>query len=295
MNNICCNKRIFNCGPCDFTCNKIGDYNRHLITRKHIRSVNKNENITEQEIIYDCSKCLKTFKTSSGLWKHKKQCNVGTASTNNSQISDDILYQIFQQNRELMEKNTRLTDKLLELSSAPIIHSNTYHTNNLSTSTFNLNFFLNETCKDAMNISEFVNSIHPEIKDLENTGKQGYANGISQLIIKNLQDIETTKRPIHCSDLKREVLYVKNNNNWAKEIDGKPIITNAIKVISVENMKMIHKWKSENPGCTDITSKYNTNYLHIVGNSMPGNTEEESVKNINKIITNLAKEVIIEK
>jgi hypothetical protein len=155
--------------------------------------------------------------------------------------------------------------------------------------------FLNETCKDAFNITDFVSSIKVNLEDLEHTGRQGYIQGITNIFLKNLNNLEQHMRPLHCSDPKREVLYIKNNNEWTKETETKPILTKAIKTIANENIKQIKNWRDKYPDCTDADSKKNNLWLKIVSNSMNGLTEEEGVKNINKIISNVAKEVTIVK
>jgi hypothetical protein len=167
--------------------------------------------------------------------------------------------------------------------------------NNVTNKTFNLNLYLNETCEDAMNISEFVKTINLNLEDLENTGREGYIEGISNIIFKNLNNLEDHFRPLHCSDSKREILYIKDNNEWTKECYNKPILTKAIKVIANENIKQIKTWREKNPDCTNADSKKNNLYLKIVSNSMNGLTEEEGNKNINKIISNLAKQTNIAK
>ena len=133
------------------------------------------------------------------------------------------------------------------------------------------------------------------MKDLENTGRLGYVEGVSNIILNNMKCLDTHKRPIHCGDLKREVIYIKDNNEWTKETEEKPILTNAIKVIANENIKQIHEYRKENPDCTNPESKKNNLYLKIVSNAMSGSTKEETDKNINKIINNVAKEVLIER
>jgi uncharacterized protein (UPF0305 family) len=165
--------------------------------------------------------------------------------------------------------------------------------NNVGNKTFNLNVFLNETCKDAFNITDFVSSIKVNLEDLEHTGRQGYIQGITNIFLKNLNNLEQHMRPLHCSDLKREILYIKNNNEWTKESETKPILTKAIKTIANENIKQIKNWRDKHPDCTDADSKKNNMWLKIVSNSMNGLTEEEGIKNINKIISNVAKEVTI--
>jgi hypothetical protein len=167
---------------------------------------------------------------------------------------------------------------------------NTISQNN-NNKTFNLQFFLNETCKDAMNIMDFVDSIKPTLEDLENTGKVGYVEGISKIIVDNLKELETCERPIHCSNIKKEVLYIKDQDKWTQE---KPVLTKAIHTIANKNINNINEWKDENPGCRDSDSKKNDAYLNIVMNSMAGSSAEESSDNMNKIIAKVAKEVVID-
>jgi uncharacterized protein YegL len=174
-------------------------------------------------------------------------------------------------------------------------HSHNNNSYNTTNNAFNLNLFLNETCKNAMNITDFVSSINMTLDDLENTGRTGYIEGISNIIVKNLNNLERHMRPLHCSDYKREVLYIKDNDEWLKETENKPILTNAIKIIANKNIKQISKWKDNYPDCNKSDSKKNDLYLKIVSNSMNGSSKEEGEKNIHKIISNIAKKVIIEK
>jgi hypothetical protein len=191
---------------------------------------------------------------------------------------------------EVVSKNNELTKQIIELSSKTNVN-NSFNNNK----TFNLQFFLNEECKNALNIRDFVESIQVQISDLENTGKLGYVEGISQIFINNLKQLENTDRPIHCSDYKRETLYIKNDNEWIKETDDKINIKNAIKQVANKNIKQIKNWQEKHPDYNDPDSKQNDKYMKIVLNSMSGSTEEEQKNNINKIIKNVAKEVIIEK
>jgi hypothetical protein len=193
---------------------------------------------------------------------------------------------------DVVTKNNELTKKIIELSSKPNMN-NCYNNNN--NKTFNLQLFLNEECKHALNIKDFVESIQLQLSDLENTGKLGYVEGISKIFINNLEQLDTHERPIHCSDLKREVLYIKNNNEWIKETDDKTNIQNAIKQVANKNIKQISQWQKENPGYNDPDSKQNDKYMKIVLNAMSGSTEQEQKSNIHKIIKNVAKEVVIEK
>ena len=197
------------------------------------------------------------------------------------------------ENQELRKIMISQQQQIIELASKNSV-TNT-NCNNINTNTFNLNMFLNEKCKDAINISEFVDNVKLQLSDLENFGNMGYVEGVSQILIKNLKDLDTYSRPIHCSDLKREVLYIKDNNEWTKETDDKPVLKSAIKQIANKNIKQIQTWKDENPGCCNSESKKNDQYMKIVMNSMSGGTSEEQINNISQIVKNVAKVVAIEK
>jgi hypothetical protein len=238
--------------------------------------------------------CDKGYKTYSGLWKHQRVCVVSKAKMSKQEITPELIINVIEQNKELtnliMEQNK--TIHRLYNNNITNITNNTQINNN---KTFNLSIFLNETCKNAINIDDFIDNIKLSIEDLEYTGQKGYIEGISNIILKNLNKLGEYNRPIHCSDYKREVLYIKRNNIWNKEEDDKPILTNAIKVIANENIKQISKWKTANPDCTNSDSKKNNLYLKIVSNSMNGINTEEANKNINKIVSNVIKDVTIKK
>jgi hypothetical protein len=245
--------------------------------------------------------CDKVYKSRVGLWKHKKFCNFEDKQCNiiepKNEISDkELIMMVVKQNAELMKENSEMRNMMMG-----VIKTGTHNTTNNNTNTnshnktFNLNFFLNETCKDALNINDFVSSIKVSLTDLENTGRQGYVEGVSNIILKNLNNLEQYQRPIHCSDFKREVIYIKDNDKWEKECEEKPLLTKAIKVIANENIKKIMEWREANPDCTNSESKKNNLYLKIVSNSMNGADKEEGTKNITKIISNVAKETIIQK
>jgi hypothetical protein len=283
----------FNCDICDFICFKQSNYDKHLLTSKHKNRtiLNNLEPIKNTNKIFACEKCNKEYKARNSLWYHEKKCNyekqienINNDKDNTINDKDNLINLLLTQNKELMD-----------LLKNGIVNNTTNNNNTNSHNTFNLNVFLNETCKDAMNISEFVSSIKVNLEDLENTGRQGYIEGVSAIILKNLNKLEHHFRPLHCSDSKREVFYIKDNNEWQKENETKPILTKAIKVIANENIKQIKYWRDKYPDCTDSDSKKNNLYLKIVSNSMNGSTEEESCKNIDKIISNVAKEVIINK
>ena len=282
----------FVCSNCDFKCFKLGDWNRHLSTGKHKRLINTN-NITSNYIkaTHSCI-CGKVYKHMSSLCAHKKKCKDDEMMYNGINIKDKDALVL-----HLLQENSKLTNKIIEMAPQSSITNNTNNSNshNTNNNNFNLNFFLNETCKNAMNISDFVSSIKMDLDDLEHVGRTSYIEGISNIVVKNLNNLEQQLRPLHCSDSKREVLYIKDNDEWTKETDSKPILTNTIKHIANQNIKQINKWVQEYPDCIKSNSRKNDLYLKIVSNSMNGLTKEEGDKNINKIISNVAKKVTINK
>jgi hypothetical protein len=284
----------YNCEICDYNTSKKSSYDNHNLSAKHIKRLKNHEMETHGNQImpklcskqYTCENCNREFKNRSGLWKHNKIC----LKNENIDLKDkdNLIIQLLKQNGELQKS-------LIEMSKEKTVtNNNTTHTNSHN-KTFNLNFYLNETCKDALNINDFVSSIKLSLEDLENTGRKGYVEGISNIIVKQLKGMEQYQRPIHCSDCKREVIYIKDNDKWEKECENKPILTKAIKVIANENIKKITEWRENNPDCTNSDSKKNNMYLKIVSNSMNGSDKEEGKKNITKIISNVAKETLIQK
>jgi hypothetical protein len=283
----------FFCDICCIGSDNKKDFGKHLLTAKHkkLTKVNKSKQISpifpqkspDDNCKLTCEFCKKKYTSRAGIWKHRKICT--DKHNNDLNISD----------KEIINALIKQTEKLTK-----IIENGTNNTTNSHNTTnigknFNLSFYLNETCKDALNISEFVSSIKLNIEDLEHTGRSGYIEGISNIFIKNLHNLEKHLRPLHCSDLKREVLYIKDNNKWEKEVDQKPILTKAIKTIANENIKYISEWKKNYPDCTNSDSNKNNLYLKIVSNSMSGATKEESEQNYNKIIKHIAKETVIDK
>jgi hypothetical protein len=202
---------------------------------------------------------------------------------------------LIDQNKELQQTLIEQSNTIINLSQQSKTH-NTINSNCGNTNkTFNLQVFLNETCKDAINMSDFINQIQISLSELEDTGRLGYAEGISKVFIKNLNNIDYTDRPIHCSDLKRETLYIKDNNQWAKDDANKSGLTKAIKLVANKNIKQISEWQKQHPQYSDPESKQNDKYMQIVLNSMSGSTKEESDKNYEKIAKNVIKEEVIEK
>jgi hypothetical protein len=289
----------FYCKICDYFTDRKSSYNKHLITAKHIKLTNVNENCNKScetsnlpTTSFTCDYCDKNFKSRVGLWKHNKKCTNETKDIKDK----DLIMALIKDNSELKNLIIKVIEKdTTNNNTNNNTTNNTNTTNNSHNKTFNLSVYLNETCKDAININDFVKSIQVKLEDLEYTGRVGYVDGVSNIIINSLNSMNTPKRPIHCTDEKREVLYIKNDGEWIKETDDKPILTNAIKTIANENIKAISDWRKEYPDCTDANSKKNNLYLKIVSNSMSGITKEECDKNYNKIIRNIVKKTIIDK
>jgi len=283
-------EKVFECKPCDFKCSKKSDWDRHLFTAKHLNNINLDQFSEKNSNGFACVFCSKEYKHRNSLWYHNKKCKEPTvgevfANNNTQQITELML--------KMLEKNQDLTDKIVELTKNSV--SVTNYTNVNSNNKFNLNVFLNEQCKDAINISDFVSSLVVSVKDLEETARLGYTEGITKIFLNGLLNLSTHSRPIHCSDSKREVLYIKDQDKWEKDNDSNDKIKQAIKSIAYKNMKMIPEWIKEHPDYNDVYSKTNDKYLKIVMNSMSGSTEEEQKKNMNKIISNVAKETMIVK
>jgi len=274
----------YHCNICDYNTVRKSSYDKHLLTAKHQKKLQGDAKVAKSckivETDFICKKCEKQYISRNGLWKHNKVC-IGTSDK-------DLIIMLLKQNSELILKmGTNHTNSN---------NTNTNSNNNNNNKTFNLQIFLNEDCKDALNISEFISSIKMDLDDLETTGKLGYVEGVTRIINKNLNDLDQTMRPIHCSDMKREVLYIKNDDQWIKENGtNKPVLTKAIKQVAHENIRQISEWRKKHPDCTDPDSKKNDLYLNIVSNAMSGITSEEQVKNYEKIISNVAKEVTIDK
>ena len=316
----------FFCENCNFKCSKGSDWKRHILTIKHssgnkwITKDNAASPIHTSPKLYTCLNCSRVYRYASGLSKHKKTCikkqipnnndidncnTIGLSITendvdNSSQITPDLVMEVLKQNKDLhnllIEQNKAIVELTKNVSQNNINTNNYLLTNNNShNKTFNLNLFLNEKCKDAMNISDFVSSIKMNLSDLEKTGRVGYAEGISSIINNNLKDIDIHMRPIHCTDFRREVIYIKDNGVWEREQDNKVILTRFIKEVAFKNIKQIIEWKKEYPDCTDADSRKNDLYLKITSNAMSGIDKEETEKNINKIINNIAKNVLVDK
>jgi hypothetical protein len=258
---------------------------------KHKKQLNA-QNVSHENKMYKCNGCDKQYKDNSGLWRHSKKCqpNKKQEETNdensNKTLTDAIM--------EMMKQNQQIQKQLLEIVKEGHVVNNNTTNNNTTNNNFNLNVFLNETCKDALNMVDFVNSLHLQLTDLEETGKLGHSDGISRIFVNGLKVLDVNKRPIHCSDLKREVLYIKEGNVWEKDNDDKTLIKRAISKVESKNINQIPLWVKAHPECAIGSNRENTKYLKMVI-QCTGGDNCDSNGNINKIIKNIAKEVVIDK
>ena len=286
---------IFPCDICETTFSLKKDYNRHILTRKHQLNVNPQQVSPEKAREHICSQCDKKYESRSGLWRHQKKCMLDDESENIViQNSPGELTNLTSMVIELMKSNTELQKQMLEV--CKIGNNNTIIANNNSNNnnkTFNLQFFLNEQCKDAMNIKEFADSFELQLSDLESVGELGYVNGITKIMLDKLNSMDIYKRPIHCSDVKREILYVKDEDKWEKEQRSNPKLRDAIKTISFKNMKLAVLWSDTYPESKNNESRLNDVYMQLIIQSTGGSGEISESEN--KIIRRIAKEIFIDK
>ena len=282
----------FYCEKCHYGTSKKSSYDTHLLSTKHKNT--EFSNLCQPEFCqilpskFTCQTCNKEYKDKSGLWRHKKKCFETKIETLKDELhnKDELIMMIIKDNNEF--KNMMMEQQTIMMK---VIENGTHNNNttNSHNKAFNLNFFLNETCKDAMNIMDFVDSIKLQLSDLERVGEFGFVDGISNIIVKNLKALDVTERPIHCTDKKREVLYVKDENKWEKD-EEKNKIKKAIKKIANKNIRLLPAFKDKYPDCNSSTSNHSDKYNKIIVESMDTDGENE-----NKIITKITKEVIVEK
>jgi len=296
------------CDKCDFKCCKKYNLNRHYLSDKHTRihfgyilDTKKEQNEQKEEkYIFSCN-CGNKYKYSQGLSKHKQKCKNNIKNNEIIQKNDNLEKS---ENKEdlinyLIKENQEFKSLILEIVKKDTSSNNNTNTinNNINSNinsnnkTFNLNFFLNETCKNAMNITDFVNSIKLQLSDLESVGRLGYIEGLSKIIIKKLNALDVTERPVHCSDTKRDTMYVKDEDKWEKESEENPTVLKAIEDIANKNTKQVKEWKIKNPECASSKSCKADQYSHIVIEVVCSNNDA----NNKKVLKKLAKEVSIDK
>ena len=327
------NAALYVCKNCDFKCSKKSNYTTHILTRKHTLSTDTANKNANHDNIFICF-CGKKYNDRSGLWRHKKNCSKEVKlvvteieddkndEKNNSNIileilkhhqtnldntatdsKDSLIMELVKQNQEfkelMMEQNKYMIDQnknILELAKNAGHNNTNSHNNTTNNNKFNLQLFLNETCKDAMNITEFVNSLVLNFEDLENMGHLGYVEGICKIFLRGLRGVEVTKRPFHCSDVKRETMFVKDLAGWEKENSDNEKLTATIKRIAGKNFKQATAWMANHPKAVLETDSHpHMQYMKMMSQCLGGLTAAEDKSNYNKIIKRVAQEVLIDK
>jgi len=297
LDNVFVAKSSFNfyCEKCNYGTCKKSNIEKHYLTSKHTKTTLlttfDNDVVAKSSSKkYACEQCNKYYNDRAGLWRHKPKClnnNIIIDESNKTDNKDDLINYLIKENKEF--KNLILEIVKKDNTSSVINSNNT--TTNSHNKTFNLQFFLNETCKNAMNISDFVDSIKLQLSDLESVGKIGYVEGLSKIIIRNLKELDVTERPVHCSDSKRDTMYVKDEDKWEKESEDNHKVLKAIEDIANKNSNMVKEWKNKNPECASSKSHKADVYSHIMIQAVCSNNDA----NNNKILKKIAKEVTIEK
>jgi hypothetical protein len=294
----------FICKYCDYSTSKKSSFDNHNLSAKHQKRLKCDAQVTQSDEImpkichlkYQCENCNKSYESRNGLWKHKNSNNCFKIENDNILQNDksNEIRELKEIMKYLMKENSEMKNMMFEVMKNGISNTNNSHnTTNSHNKAFNLQFFLNETCKDAMNIGDFVDSLKLQLSDLEKVGEAGYIEGISSIIVKNLKELDVTKRPVHCTDKKRETVYIKDEDKWEKDED-KSKMHKLIKKVASKNIKMFEKFREAHPDCQKYHSKFSDQYHKIIYESMGGKGDNDFEKN-EKIIRNVLKQVIIDK
>ena len=306
--------KIFYCELCDYQTSRKSNLDNHNRSAKHLKEINGTnikQKLSKNSI--DCEICHKTYQTNAGLWKHKSTgkccknilCNseYNKITIDEAQIDindkDQLILMIVKQNSELIKETTDFKNIMMEQQNIilKVLENGTHNITNTHTNShnkaFNLNFFLNDTCKDAMNIMDFVESIKLQVSDLESVGELGYIEGISNIIVKNLNALDVTQRPVHCTDKKRETIYIKDDNKWEKDEEQKKM-HKMIKKVADKNARLLPKFTEKYPDYKNYHSKNSDKYSKIIIEAMGGSGDNDYEKE-EKIIKNIAKNILVEK
>ena len=328
------NTNIFACETCNFTCSKQSNYDAHILTRKHYILTNTYEKLQKNAAWYTCG-CGKNYKHRQSLYNHKKECSqishqdlddtpYMVSSSNNSPIIDinnkynpvqiahshvddhmqtNLILELVKQNQEfkdlLIQQSNQMMEQnktIIEVAKNSQVNNNTInnHSNN-NNKTFNLQFFLNETCKDAMNMKDFIQSLELSLPELEKMGELGFAEGMSRAFVNRLNSLDITKRPIHCSDVKREIIHIKDDNKWERDNANLDRLRKIIKQLTHKNILKVDDWKKANPGCTEYNSRKNGQYLKLTMEAIGPVDEAEVKRDFGKIIRRVAENTAIDK
>jgi hypothetical protein len=312
----------YQCNFCHYSTEIKKDYMKHLRTIKH----KINESATKYEefvpknpsLLLSCANCNKTYKDKTGLWRHKKKCSMinppveippqpsppilSHSSTEDMQMTlilelvkqnQEFKNLLIQQSNQMMEQNKTMID-VAKNSQVSNSH-NTISNNNNNNKTFNLQFFLNETCKDAMNMKDFIQSLEMSLPELEKMGEVGFAEGMSRLFVDRLNKLDITKRPIHCSDIKREIIHIKDDNKWERDNANLDRLRKIIKQLTLKNILKVDDWKKANQGCTEYNSRKTDKYLRINMEAIGPVDDAEVKRDFGKIIRRVAESTAIDK
>ena len=283
------NAEKFYCEKCDFICCKESNYNKHLNTRKHKNETNETKKMPKD--IFNCL-CGLSFNSRTTLWRHKKKCNneinnekiVTNDNINDTTNLKKLILEVMNQNKELVKTIAEITPKI---GNTTITNTNSNNNNK----TFNLHFFLNETCKNAMNLNQFVDNIDITMDDLKYTRINGLVEGISNIIIRGLKQLEIHERPIHCTDFKRDTLYIKDNEKWTKDENNEKFKETIEEIIEKEQYAL-NMWTDAHPDWDKITHLQDEYVLMVNRLYQPVMEDEKKGK---KIIKNISKEIIVNK
>jgi hypothetical protein len=319
------NEYKFSCNICYFKTNNKKDYNKHIATRKHDKLTNNNLNEDDnKEVDYYCELCSKHYKSRVGLYKHKKNCvpietqelqleehclhiPVEAIVTTEKPVEDvakaigldnGMMIEFMKQSQDFQKEMFSQIMEFMKAQSATITNNNNINNGQIQNNNthFNLQVYLNETCKNAMTINQFLDYLQPTLQELEDTARLGYVESISRIIMRGFKNLEEEELPFHCTDLKREHIYVKNpDKEWVKETDEKPLLLRFVKEVARRNFNNIFAWQKQNPQWSNYHSKQNDLYNSIVANAMSGATEKEQNDNYEKIMKNILKNTTIDR
>jgi hypothetical protein len=301
------NAEKYYCGNCDFECSKKSNYDKHLTTAKHKKLTFVNKKMPKNAEPLFCDYCNKQYKSRVGLWKHKQKCceTIDTESIQHDKsknlLNINVFVDLLKQNQEFKELLTEQQQEIHGLHKQLVDavkhngHTIQNQTNINNNQKFNLNFFLNEQCKDAINMSEFIENMTLDLEDLTETGRLGYVGGISRILVNKLQELDIYKRPLHCTDIKRETLYIRENNEWSKEDNSKQKMNELVNKVANKNCKNIHQWTNEHPEYEIFDSPANMEYVRLTQTVLGGLGDQECKQFQDKIVRNVIKEVMVNK